>query len=235
MEQPAIILCRPQMGENIGAAARVMANFSLCDLRLVGPRDGWPNPAATAMAAGADHILDGVSVFDSLDAALHDRTRAAAVSGRPHRLALPVQTPAEAMPGLRSVKDAALVFGAERAGLESEEIARCDLILTLPVDPEFESLNLAQAVAVCCYEWARQGAIPANMTPVGDAPLPASRADVAALADHLIAELDGKGFFFPPEKADGMQRNLRTMISRAGFTLAEVRSLRGAIKALVGR
>ncbi len=232
---PSVILDAPQLGENIGATARVMANFGLEDLRLVRPRDGWPQKRAFASASGADWPLENARVFASLGEARADLHLVLAATARPREAPLPVLTAREgaallaasAADGLRC----GLLFGGERAGLETADIASCRAIVTVPVDERFRSLNLAQAVAINAYEWRlTQGqAAPAAFRPP---PEVADGAALAGLFDHLEAELDAAGFFHPPEKRPSMIRNLRALFSRAAMSEQEVRTLRGVVTAL---
>lgn len=237
---PAVILVRPQMGENIGAAARAMLNFGLDDLRLVAPRDGWPNPRAVALASGAaGRVLDRARVYDTLPEAIGDLTRVYATTARGREMTKPVLTPAEAMTEARALVSAGdrvgIMFGSERAGLENEDVARANAIVTVPVNPEFPSLNLAQAVLLLGYEWARDQ-LPAQPMPTGRRPMgevPASRIEVERLADHWQDRLDAAGFFFPAEKAPGMQLTLRNMWARLPLTRADTQVLHGALRQLV--
>ena len=234
---PIFVLVDPQMGENIGATARAMLNFGVSGLRLVNPRDGWPNPKAAAMASGASAVIDGAQVFQSLDEALGDCSYVLATTARMRELSLPVVSPAEAAFSLQARvgkgERCAVLFGGERSGLSSDDVARADAILSIPVNPAFASINLAQAALLVAYEWSRGGAMvdsPAG-DPMADEP-PASREDVAHLYNHLEETLDNVGYFFPPEMRDTMTRNLRVALTRASFTENEVRSLRGVVKAL---
>ncbi len=241
---PAIILVRPQLGENIGAAARVMANFGLSDLRLVAPRDHWPNPAAEPLSAGA---LDGpvtVSVHRTTAEAVGGLLQVGAATARGRELITPVIGPGEfahlcldiaAKPAVSGA--AGILFGQENSGLSNDDVALADFIVTYPVNSAFPSLNLAQAVGVFCFAWrsALAGDAPRPRDTSAQSPVhhpPATKDEIIGLQDHLIAALDRAGFFFPPEKADGMRRNLRTMLARPGFTVQEVQTLRGAIKAI---
>jgi len=229
------------MGENIGAVARVMLNFGLVSLRLVEPRDGWPNPKAEVVAVGADAVLAQAQVQWRLEDALADATLVVAASARPRYLEKPVWGPREAALNLRAGVAAGerpvLVFGPEAAGLETEEVARADAIVTLPVNPGFASLNLAQAVAVMAFAYAearQEMALPAWFQS-GQGP-PATQEELDALFAHLEQELERGRFFHPPAKAPLMRRNLRTMLMRARLSKQEAQTLRGAIKALtVGR
>jgi len=199
---PAVVLVRPQMGENIGAAARAMLNFGLTELRLVAPRDGWPNPAAVAMASGADRIVAEATVFPSLEAALADRVYVAATSARPRELEKRVLEP-------------------EAAGLTTEEAALADLLITIPTNPAFASLNLAQAVLILGYAWFN--ARPRADGMMRDIAEPATKAELFGMFEHLERELDRLGFLHPPEKKPAMMRNIKTM-----------RTFRGIIAALTG-
>ena len=232
---PCVILDKPQLAENIGAAARVMANFGLDDLRLVSPRDGWPQPRAWASASGADWPLDGARVFATVAEAIADRQLVHAATARPRETRLPVLTPREGAGQLNAASrgglKVGLVFGAERAGLETADIALCNAIVTAPVHPRFRSLNLAQAVAVCAYEWRMTvtDRPPARFTP---APEPAAQAEMQGLHAHLEDELEAAGFFFPPENKPSMVRNLRVALGRARLTEQEARTFHGVITAL---
>ncbi len=232
---PVIILNAPQLAENIGAAARVMANFGLSNLRLVNPRDGWPQERAWASASGADWPLNAARVFDSVEAAIADLNRVYATTARPRELTLPILTPRAAMTEIAGAigegQGVGLLFGGERAGLETADIALCQAVVTMPVDMRFRSLNLAQTVAISCYEWRMA---------VADAPPPlfrpgAAPADGAAmlgLFEQLESQLDDAGFFHPPEKRPSMVQNLRSALGRARFTDQEVRTFRGVVTAL---
>jgi tRNA/rRNA methyltransferase len=232
---PAVILDQPQLGENIGAVARVMANFGLSDLRLVNPRHGWPQERAWASASGADWPLNAARVYDSVAEAVADLTRVYATTARPRELRLPVITPREAAAQLseasRDGEATGLLFGGERAGLETADIALCQAVVTVPVDERFRSLNLAQAVALNCYEWRlTQGARPPER--FRPAEPPADREAMIGLYEHLERELETAGFFHPPEKTPAMVQNLRSALGRAYFTDQEVRTLRGVVTAL---
>ena len=224
------------MGENIGASARAMLNFGISGLRLVRPRDGWPNPKAAATASGAVTVIDGAKVFDAMDDALADCQYVLATTARQRDLSMPVYEPAEAALELHqrisSGQRCAILFGGERNGLGSEDVARADGIISIPVNPAFASLNLSQAVLLVAYEWSRAAAGEVVIENPMENELAASREDVNRLYDHLETELDAKGYFFPPEMRDNMARTLRVALTRAGFTASETRTLRGVIKAL---
>ncbi|SLN56442.1 RNA methyltransferase [Oceanibacterium hippocampi] len=234
---PAIILVEPQLGENIGAAARAMLNFGLTDLRLVKPRDGWPNPRAKALASRADMVIDNARLFDSTAEAIADLSRVYATTARQRDMSKRVATPAEAADEMRAAYQAGatcgVLFGGERAGLHNDDIVLADTVLTVPLNPAFASINLAQAVLLIGYEWFQTGGIePASVTGSREAP-PASKADLVHLFEHLEDELTESGFFDPtPGKKPVMVRNLRNMLQRAGFTEPDVRTLRGVIKSL---
>lgn len=235
MTPPCVILSAPQMAENIGAAARAMANFGLGDLRLVRPRNGWPQRRAWDTSSGAHWILDGARVFDTLAEAIGDLQRVHAATARPRETAQPVMTPRDSTEALRAAAAAGvatgLLFGGERAGLDTADIALAHAIVTIPVDTRFASLNLAQAVVVNAYEWwvARENTPPAYFR---EGAPPAPQAAVHGLFEHLEGELDEAGFFFPPEKKPSMVRNLRVMLGRAQLNEQEVRTFRGVISAL---
>jgi tRNA/rRNA methyltransferase len=232
---PVVILDKPQLADNIGAVARVMANFGLDRLRLVSPRDGWPQDRAWATASGADWVLDGVQVFDGVAAAMADLNTVFATTARPRETRQPVRTPREAARVLYDDTASGLVvgllFGAERAGLETGDIALCQGIVTIPIDPRHQSLNLAQAVAINAYEWRTlvEDAPPPNFRE-GEAP--ASGELQLGMYEHLETELEAAGFFHPPEKKRSMSQNLRVMLGRSAFTEQEVATFRGVIHAL---
>ena len=233
---PVVILDQPQLAENIGAAARVMANFGLDRLRLVAPRDGWPQDRAYASASGADWVVDGVEVFPTVAAAIADLNLVHASTARPRETQLPVLTARTSATALHAEiaagGRAGILFGAERAGLESMDIALCHAIVTLPVDDRFRSLNLAQAVAINAYEWrlSVDDRPPARFR---DTPPPAEQDAVLGMFEHLEAELEHAGFFHPPEKKPAMIRNLRVALGRARFSHQEVKTFRGVVTALV--
>src|SRR5580693_9338849 len=235
LRPPSVILDRPQLAENIGAVARVMANFGLAELRLVAPRDGWPQERAWASASGANWPLDQAKVFERVEDAIADLRLTLATTARPRETQLPVMTPREAAGALHDSAGrgwpVGLLFGGERAGLETQDIALCQGIVTVPVDLRFRSLNLAQAVALCAYEWkVAEDAGPPAIFP--DAAAPADQAMMLGLYEHLESELDAAGFFHPPEKRPSMIRNLRVALSRARFSDQEARTFHGVVTAL---
>lgn len=237
--QPVVILVRPQMGENIGAAARAMLNFGLDDLRLIAPRDGWPNSRAIATASGASaQVLDRARVFPTLADAMADVDFAFATTARGRELTKPVHTPASAMVEARAMtasgRRVGLIFGPERAGLENDDIARANAIVTVPVNPAFASLNLAQAVLLMGYEWGRE-ALPRQPAPPGrrpDGETPATRLEVERLGDHWEDKLTEARFFFPEAKAPSMRLSLRNLWSRMPLTRADVQVLHGMLRQL---
>ncbi len=234
---PCVILDRPQLAENIGAVARVMANFGLAELRLVAPRDGWPQERAWASASGADWPLDEAKVYPTVAEAIGDLNHVLATTARPRETQMPVLTPREASVRLTAASGeglrVGLLFGAERAGLETADIALCQGIVTIPIDPRFHSLNLAQAVAINAYEWRLAAIADAPPVKFREQAPPAAQSAVIGLYEHLEGELDTAGFFFPPENRPSMVRNLRVALGRSMFTDQEVRTLRGVVSALV--
>ena len=229
---PAIVLVRPQLGENIGKAARAMLNFGLADLRLVTPRDGWPNPSAGPAASGADIVLENARVFDSVAEAVADCSHVYATTVRKRGLVIPVVSPQEAACEIRSqTEPSAILFGAERSGLETDEVAIAQKILTVPINPEFRSLNLAQAVILVAYEWSKHGdlAVPTE----GDPPEPrASQAQLEGLISQVDEALENVGYFHPPDRTPATKNTIRTILTKAGWSNREVQALRGMIRAL---
>lgn len=237
--KPVIILVRPQMGENIGAAARAMLNFGLTEMRLVAPRDGWPNPKAVAMASGAaGKVLDHARVYPTLAEAMEGIDYAFATTARGRELTKPVFTPATAMEKARNHDGrCAIIFGPERAGLENEDVARANAIVTVPVNPDFPSLNLAQAVLLMGYEYGRD-ILPPEPSPHhkrAEAEVLADRIEIEKLGDHYEERLEGAGFFFPEEKSANMKLNLRNMWARLALTRSDVRMLHGILRQLTRR
>lgn len=233
---PAIILVEPQLGENIGAAARAMANFGLWDLRLVKPRDGWPNERAVAAASKADHVIERVQVFETLAEAVADLNLVLATTARGREMFKPVIGPDAAAERLTAHISAGhrggILFGRERWGLTNDEIAISDAIVTLPVEPAFASLNIAQAVLVLAYEWRRVALSDDPLPITEDLGEPAPRDQVIGLVEQLGEALDRAGFFKSPDKRPGMMNNMHSMFARAGFNAQEVRTLRGVVAAL---
>ena len=237
---PCIVLVAPQLGENIGTAARAMANFGLRDLRLVNPRDGWPSDKARAAASGADWIIDEARLFDTVAEAVADLAFVYATTARAREVAKPVVGPREAAGRLRALATegalTGVMFGGERAGLNNEDLSHANEILTFPIDPAFSSINIAQSVLLTGYEWRLSGfdnegeALPFVLDQV-----PAPRDDVFRLFEHLESALDAVNYFRPPEKRQHMVEALRAMLQRADFSAQEVRTLRGVIAALEKR
>ncbi|MEL6299375.1 MAG: RNA methyltransferase [Pseudomonadota bacterium] len=245
---PAVILVAPQIAENIGMVARAMANFGLDELRVTEPRDGWPSEKARATASGAATIVDGAQIFDGLSAAKEDLHYVVATTARQRDMRKPILTPEQAAAEIRARsadgQRCGLVFGRERNGLESDEVASCDAVVMIPVNPKFASLNLAQAVLLLGYAWfsASEAATLGRVTSRDRriAPglhlghdVPAKHAELERFFEHLERELDTRGFFTPPERRHVTSRNLRSMFLRMDATAQEVRTLRGIIATLV--
>lgn len=233
-EGPAFVLVRPQLGENIGAAARAMWNFGLRGLRLVDPRDGWPNPSAVAMASGAGGLLDEARVFPDTPAAVADCTTVYATTARPREIVKPVLTPEEAVADMIRRTEAgetlAILFGPERTGLENEDVVLANIVVTVPTNPAFASINLAQAALLMGYEWRRQRM---EAPPPAPAVSPlATSAEVGGLLDHLTRELEAAHYFYPADKGPAMKAHLDNIFRRAPLTEQDVRTLRGAVRAL---
>ena len=235
--QPSFVLIRPQMGENIGAAARAMWNFGLDRMRIVAPRDGWPNPAADAMASGAGRLLDEAEVSVDVAHGIADRTYVYATTARPRELTKPVFSPEAAMQDaaarIARGEKVAVMFGPERSGMENADIAHANAIITVPVNPEFPSLNLAQCVLLVGYEWRRAVESAPEMTLQGQTIEAADQRDIEALARHYEDRLEDAGFFYPDHKADSMKVNLRNLWSRMALTRADVQMLHGVLRQLL--
>jgi tRNA/rRNA methyltransferase len=234
---PAIILVEPQLGENIGMVARAMANFGLSELRLVNPRDGWPSEKARAAASRADHVIDNVTVFGDLASAIADLGFVFATTARQRDNFKPVRGPVEAGRVLRSRflagQKTGILFGRERFGLFNEEVGLADEIVTFPVNPAFASLNIAQAVLLMAYEWMKSGMESETATPFsGPEIVPASKEHLIGLLSHLEAALSARGYFRPAPKKPKMVDNLRAVLTRPGFTEAEIKVLRGVVASL---
>lgn len=229
---PAVILVRPQLGQNIGACARAMLNFGLTDLRLVAPRDGWPNPDAGPSASGADIVLTNAKLFNTLPEAIADLHFVYATTLRDRALTRPVVTPAQAAADIRARPwPSGLMFGPERSGLETDDLAVAHAVLTIPVNPSFGSLNLAQAVLVAGYEWFKA----ADVTPVervANYAGPAAHADLERLVVAVEAELDAAEYFKRGVAATNARRTLRNLLTRPAFSDEEVRTLRGVFRTL---
>jgi tRNA/rRNA methyltransferase len=238
---PAIILCRTQLGENVGAAARAMLNFRLTELRLVAPQCGWPNAKAVNAASGAVEVLNRLRLFPDLGSATADLHHTLATTARPRELPKPVRSGEEAAADARSLlaqgRRVGVVFGPERTGLTNEELLLADAIVSFPVNPAFASLNVAQAVLLFGYAWFRQAG---GDDPTSDAPAaptgeaPATKAELAGLLDHLVRELVAVNFFRAEERRASLIRAIAVMLERRGWTTAEVHLMRGIIKDLTG-
>jgi tRNA/rRNA methyltransferase len=229
--QPVFVLVRPQLGENIGKAARAMLNFGLTDMRLVAPRDGWPNPAAGPAASGADIVLEKAQVFETVAEALADCTQVYATTVRKRGLVKPVVTPEEAAREIHAEQGrTAILFGPERSGLETDDVAIARKILTVPINPEFGSLNLAQAVILVAYEWSKHVALASP--PQVDLDPPADQQELDGLIGHLEAMLDKAGYFFPPDRVPATKRTLRSVLTKPAWNANEVRTLRGVLSTL---
>lgn len=236
-DQPSFVLIRPQMGENIGGAARAMFNFGLTRMRIVAPRDGWPNERAVALASGAGRLLDQAQLFDQTADAIADCTTVYATTARPRGLTKPVLTPEEALSNARQKlvagEKVAILFGPERTGMENDDIARANAIISVPVNPEFPSLNLAQCVLLMAYEWQRQQAAHPVQKTAGPHVDIAEQIEIEKLAEHYEDRLNTAGFFFPEDKAEGMRTNLRNLWSRMPLTRADVQMLHGIMRQMV--
>jgi tRNA/rRNA methyltransferase len=244
---PVVVLVNPQLGENIGTAARAMANFGLHELRIVEPRDGWPNKKALTTSSGANWIIEGARVFTDLQSALSDVNRVYATTARPRGMIKEVVTPEQAGHDMRARvaqgQRLAILFGRERWGLNNDEVSLADVIVTAPVNPAFASLNIAQAVLLVGYEWYKwQAESLGQETPELEALVgpglqtpdtrPATKEEFYGFLDHLERELDAAGFFKTADKKPGMMRNIRNLYARASLTEQEVRSLRGMVASL---
>ena len=233
---PVVILVRPQMGENIGAAARAMLNCGLTELRLVQPRDGWPNEKARASASGADTVVDNAVVFADLAAAVADLERVYATTARQRDAMQRVITARDAAPELHGLLGQSVrcgvLFGPERTGMSNDELAFADTVITVPLNPAYASLNLGQSVLLVAYEWSQLTFKAEAVEPKDDGERPATKADMAALFEHLERELDDSGFLRVVEKRPSMVRNIRTMLQRAQLSRQEVATFHGIISAL---
>ncbi|MDQ0558462.1 tRNA/rRNA methyltransferase [Rhizobium mesoamericanum] len=236
-EGPVIILVEPQMGENIGMVARAMANFGLSELRLVNPRDGWPNEKAQAAASKADHVIEGTKIFGTLVEAIADLNFVYATTARERDGFKPVRAPVVAAETLRAKfragEGTGILFGRERWGLNNEEVALADEIVTFPVNPAFASLNIAQAVLLMSYEWMKSGmedvaAVPFQAT----SQTQSTKEQLFGLYDQLEEALEARNYFHPPAKKPKMVDNLRAVLSRRAFTEQEISVLRGVISSL---
>jgi tRNA/rRNA methyltransferase len=232
-QPPVIVLVRPQLGQNIGKAARAMLNFGLTDMRLVAPRDGWPNPDAGPAASGADVVLERAQVFATAAEAVADCPLVFASTVRRRDLIMPVLHPEDMAVRIRASSGrSAILFGPERAGLETEEVALAQAIVTVPINPEFGSLNLAQAVILLAYEWSRRSAL--AQPPAKELEPPAPHGELEGLIGQLDGELVKKGYFHPPSRTQATRNTLRTILTKTGWSSREIKAVRGIIRALVG-
>ena len=231
--KPVIVLVRPQLGQNIGKAARAMLNFGLTEMRLVAPRDGWPNPDAGPAASGADVVLQDAEVFDTTEQAIADCSTVFASTVRRRDLVMPVLGP-EAMADriAASTEKSAILFGPERSGLETEEVALANAIVTVPINPEFASLNLAQAVILLAYEWSKRSDLAQPTAKPLESPAP--HGEVDGLIGQLEEELEIKGYFHPPSRTQATKNTIRTIFTKTAWSSREVKAVRGVIRALVG-
>jgi tRNA/rRNA methyltransferase len=230
---PTIVLVRPQLGQNIGKAARAMLNFGLTDLRLVAPRDGWPNPDAGPAASGADAVLERAQVFSTVTDAIADCSHVFASTVRRRDLVMPVIDPEEMAGRIAgSAERSAILFGPERSGLETEEVALAQAIVTVPINPEFASLNLAQAVILLAYEWSKRSLL--AQPPAKELEVRAPHGELEGLIGQLDQELVAKGYFHPPSRTQATRNTIRTIFTKAGWSSREVKAVRGIIRALVG-
>jgi tRNA/rRNA methyltransferase len=232
-DKPVIILVRPQLGQNIGKAARAMLNFGLTEMRLVSPRDGWPNPDAGPAASGADVVLEQAQVFETVREAIADCSTVHASTVRRRDLVMPVVTPQRMAEEIAaSPSRSAILFGPERSGLETEEVALANAIVTVPINPEFGSLNLAQAVILLAYEWSRGSAL--AVPPTKELEPPAPQGELEGLIGQLEQELEAKGYFHPLSRTQATKNTIRTIFTKTGWSSREVKAIRGIVRALVG-
>ncbi|RED15302.1 RNA methyltransferase [Parasphingopyxis lamellibrachiae] len=228
---PKIVLVRPQLGENIGKAARAMLNFGLTEMRIVAPRDGWPNESSIPAASGADSVIENAQLFDTVAGAVSDCSHVYATTVRKRGVTKPVMTPAEASETIHALDaPSAILFGPERSGLDADDVALAGTIVTVPVNAAFSSLNLAQAVILMAYEWSKgvELAVPTET----DILPPASQLELEGLIAHLETALEPTGYFFPPDREPTTRRNLRTVITKAGWTGPDISAMRGVVSAL---
>ena len=231
-----IILVRPQLGENIGMAARAMLNCGLSQMRLVAPRDGWPNPKAQRAASGADVVLEGAEVFDSVADAVADLQHVVATTARTRELVQRIVTARRAALDIRGWTAAGervgILFGPERTGLENDDMVHADTALSIPLNPQFSSLNIAQAVLLVCYEWMASADATPEQRMSEHATRPATKDELQNLFDHLERALDQSGFLRHKAMRPAMVNNLRALLQRTGMTEQEVRTFHGVIKFL---
>ena len=233
---PVVILVRPQLGENIGMAARAMLNCGLSTLRLVAPRDGWPNERAQRAASGADIVLEKAEVFDSVGEAVADLERVVATTARNRELVQRIVTPRQAATEMHGWigrgERVGILFGPERTGLENDDMVHADTALSIPLNPQFSSLNMAQAVLLVAYEWTAAGDVTPLVRLSDHAARPATKEELQSLFDHLERALDQSGFLRNKEMRPSMVLNLRALLQRAEMTEQEARTFHGVIKFL---
>ncbi|RYD95525.1 MAG: RNA methyltransferase [Sphingomonadales bacterium] len=228
---PIIVLVRPQLGENIGKAARAMLNFGLTELRLVSPRDGWPNPDAGPAASGADIVLERAQVYDSIAEATADCVHVYATTVRKRGVTKPVVTPEAAGSAIHGEAGrSAILFGPERSGLETDDVAIARTIITVPINPEFGSLNLAQAVILVAYEWSK--GVDLASPPAVELDPPASQDELDGMIEQLDRMLEDSGYFFPPDRAPTVRRTLRGLLTKPAWNAQEIRTLRGVFSTI---
>ena len=228
---PIIVLVRPQLCQNIGKAARAMLNFGLTELRLVAPRDGWPNPDTGPAASGADAVLADAKLFATVADAVADCTAVFASTVRRRELVLPVVGPAEMAAQIHAQAGrTAILFGPERSGLETEDVALAGTIVTVPINPEFGSLNLAQAVILLAYEWSRGQ--PLAQPTFREAEPPAPQFEVEGLVGQVDTALEAAGYYFPADRTEVTKLNLRTMLTKPAWSSREIRALRGMLRSI---
>ena len=230
---PIIVLVNPQLGENIGKAARAMLNFGLTQMRLVAPRDGWPNPSAGPAASGADQVLENAQVFGTLAEALADCSHVYATTVRKRGVTKPVVTPEVAAQEIIGQQgQSAFLFGPERSGLETDHVALARKIITVPINPEFGSLNLAQAVILCAYEWSKHQGAALESPPTEELLPPAPQEELDGLITHVTRLLEDKNYFFPEDRRVMTERNLVNLLTKPAWNHLEVRTMRGVLSAL---
>jgi tRNA/rRNA methyltransferase len=230
--KPVIVLVRPQLGQNIGKSARAMLNFGLTEMRLVAPRDGWPNPDAGPAASGADVVLEQAKVFLSVQEAIADCSMVFASTVRRRDLVMPVIGPSEMADAIVGSKErSAILFGPERSGLETEDVALANAIVTVPINPDFASLNLAQAVILLAYEWSKRNAL--AQPPAKELEPVAPHAELEGLIGQLDEALVAKGYFHPPSRTQATKNTIRTIFTKTGWSSREIKAVRGILRALV--
>lgn len=240
--QPVIILVRPQMGENIGMVARAMLNCGLTELRLVAPRDGWPSDAAITTSSGATEVIENAKLYSTLDEAIADCRYVLATGSFDRDMVKDVLSPEAAIDAIqKEAGPCAIVFGPERSGMDNEDVVRCDAYITIPLNPDYPSLNLAQAVLLVAYQWWRRVSVEGKLPVAGGERLdaecivPATKEQLSGLFDHMAETLDKSGFFPTEQQRPVMLRNLRNTFHRMRLSTQEVNTFRGALKALFAK